>query len=424
MALGKYLREVLPVLQQRASAPPQSLNWSGLIHQLFKELISLPTIQQVVRIVGEDSSLSQSLLRYPPLYPESGHVFPTEQATNLFFLYYVSPLLKRYVLEENAIHYFWSFSQERATRLCKDLESYARVPQMNLLFIVPLIADFDVPGDIVELGPNFVIRPFRVEEQQHWNRLAFSSESKRAKYVLEWCVSCTKGKAHECIDKEASETAVKAIGSLRVLGADVWIEGIGYAESPLVFTADYPAGVVYVSELLMPRTIASFLVPQPFKFTKETIEGYCHTWGTLKALPHTNRLILAMMRLNDCYTRLRPSDEFVDAWVGLDALAGQEGQELGYAISNRLSFLIAKRLNKGPAEAEEIRKQIRESYRQRGAVIHPRPGKGTISEQKLYELRKQAIEWLRQGILSAIRYGYTQDIPQQIDTAIINAALP
>ena len=96
---------------------------------------------------------------------------------------------------------------------------------------------------------------------------------------------------------------------------------------------------------------------------------------------------------------------------------------MGYAISNRLSFLIAFVFHRGLGEADAMRKDMKESYRRRGAIMHPRPG-SSMSEKELGALAEQAIEWLGQGIRSAITCGYTRDIPQQIDAAIFDKALP
>jgi hypothetical protein len=204
----------------------------------------------------------------------------------------------------------------------------------------------------------------------------------------------------------------------------VWSGYIGYAEWPLVFTWEYPAGVIYAHELMMPQKTGYFVIPETFDFTEVLVEEYRRMWVDVRRLPDTNRLSLALGRLNDCYSRFRTSDSFIDAWIGLDALAGQEGQEMGYAISTRLSFLIAKGFHQGPREADIIRKDMKKSYKERGAIMHPRPGKKSMSEKELRALAEQAKNWLRQGIRSAIKCGYTQDTPQQIDVAIFDKALP
>jgi len=100
------------------------------------------------------------------------------------------------------------------------------------------------------------------------------------------------------------------------------------------------------------------------------------------------------------------------------------GQQLeGYAICNRLSFLIASASNRGAKEAEVLRKDMKESWDARGAVMHPRPTKRSVLETELRNLAEQATNWLRDGIKSTISCGYTQNIPQQIDAAIFEKAL-
>lgn len=174
---------------------------------------------------------------------------------------------------------------------------------------------------------------------------------------------------------------------------------------------------------MMPQMAAFFITPETFDFTDVLAHKYRAIWRTIQRLPDNSRLSLALSRLNDCYARFKNSDRFIDAWLGLDALAGQEGQEMGYAICNRLSFLIADAFDKGPEEAEVIRKDMKKSYKARGGVIHPRPIKKSMSERELRNMAEQATNWLREGIQSAIGCGYTQDIPQQIDAAIFEKAL-
>jgi len=85
--------------------------------------------------------------------------------------------------------------------------------------------------------------------------------------------------------------------------------------------------------------------------------------------------------------------------------------------------LIASDFHQGPGEADVIRKDMKKSYKERGAIMHPRPH-SSMPEKKLRALAEQATNWLRHGIRSAIKCGYTQDIPQQIDVAIFDKALP
>lgn len=422
-ALTEHLREALAFLRERISAPPESVYWQGFVGQFLRELVNLPSFGPVMEIISKDRLLSQSFLCYPLLQSEAGDTFPTEKAGELFFVHYLGPFLKRYVLDEQVTDYFWDFSEERFTRLWKDLEDYAYLPRIKLLFTVPLIADFKMPPSIIDLGGNLKIRRFERHEQQRWSRFRLGLEFEEPKHALEWRVDCAKDEAYEFAGAVAINTLSKAVACLRVLGADVWSGYIGYAEWPLVFTWEYPAGVIYAHELMMPRTTGFFIIPETFELTEMFVEEYQRIWVDIRGLPDTSRLSLALSRLNDCYSRFRSSDSFIDAWIGLDALAGQEGQEMGYAISTRLSFLIANAFHQRSREADVIRKDMKKSYKERGAIMHPRP-RSSMSEKKLRALAEQATNWLRQGIRSAIKCGYTQDIPQQIDAAIFDKALP
>ena len=97
-ALAEHLREALGFLHVHVSAPPESVNWQGFVGRFLRELTNLPSFGAVMKAVSEDRSLSQSLLRYPVLQREAGFAFPAENARALFFLHYLAPLLKRYVL--------------------------------------------------------------------------------------------------------------------------------------------------------------------------------------------------------------------------------------------------------------------------------------------------------------------------------------
>jgi hypothetical protein len=251
-ALTEHLKEVLAFLRERISAPPESVDWQGFVGQFLRELVNLPSFGPVIEIISKNRLLSQSFLRYPLLQSEAGDTFPTEKAGELFFVHYLGPFLKRYVLDEQAADYFWDFSKERFTQLWKDLEDYAYLPRIKLLFTVPLIADFKMPPSIIDLGGNLKIRRFERHEQQRWSRFRLGLEFEEPKHALEWRVDCAKNEAYEFAGAVAINTLSKAVACLRVLGADVWSGYIGYAEWPLILIFQTGSLYIYFDTFILP----------------------------------------------------------------------------------------------------------------------------------------------------------------------------
>lgn len=427
-ALRGYLAEALPFLRSKVSIPAERLDWGGLIQQCFRELTNLPSFALLLGTVTGDPALAQSLLCYPPLFPEACAPFPKGREGDLLLLNYVAPFLKRYVLRPEIGDYFWNFDEDHFASLYRDLQQYVCQPGIKLRFTVPLLADRKMPTDTLELNHGFKIRPIRRGEEERWERFLTESESHQVQHVLEWQEDCPKTEVARFVTQDALRNASKVTGCLRVLGAEIWAEVMGYGEWPPIFSSDYPTGVVYLHDLMMPRLKWLFIIPEPFAFSDELLKEYRQVWNVIAKLGSSSRLLLAIYRLNDCYSRFRDSDSFIDAWVGLDALCGQEGQELGYSISNRLSFLLAKAFNMKPEDAEAIRDQVKKSYKARGKIIHPRPKRGgrskrELSEQELRDLADQATNWLRDGIRAAVKLGVTDDVPREVDAAILTCAL-
>ena len=89
---------------------------------------------------------------------------------------------------------------------------------------------------------------------------------------MEWRAECAKEQAHQFIETTAIKNMSKAVACLRVLGADVWVEGMGYGEWPLISTLEYPAGVAYprLDKEESGGAATSSTVKLPFKPSKAT----------------------------------------------------------------------------------------------------------------------------------------------------------